>query len=144
MAMKLQILTVALTPGTGPKVVSDAYLYAWAEDVYPIMHESMEWHKPFAAAFSVSSEMMDHLSELLDKSWRRKEVLSFYKLEDYFELRLGQSDWSRASLMQACRYMYLERAFDQEFWKHVLKRGDHPMEAGSITRKFDRTEIFIG
>jgi antitoxin MazE len=143
-AMKLQILSVALTRGTGPKAISDAYLYAWSNDVYPIMHENLEWHKPFTAAFSVSPEMMDDLSQLLDESWRKKKPLSFYKLEDHYELRLGQSDWTRVSLMQACRYMYLEGAFDQEFWTRILRRGDHPLEAGSITREFDRTEVTIG
>jgi len=143
MAMKLQIVAAALVPGAGSNI-SDAYLYAWANDVYPIMHNSMGWHKPFASSFSVSSEMMDDLSQLLDENWREDKPLSFYKLEDYFELRLGKSDWSRASLIEACRYMYLEEAFDQDFWKRVLKKGDHPVEAGSIARKFDRTEIIIG
>jgi hypothetical protein len=54
-------------------------------------------------SFSVSSEMMDDLSQLP-----------------------------------------LEEAFDQDFWKRVLKKGDHPVEAGSIARKFDCTEIIIG
>jgi len=143
MTMKLQIVATAIGRGSGSSI-SDAYLYAWANDVYPIMHDNFEWHKPFAAMFSVSPQMIDDLAQLLDERWREEKPLSFYKLEDYFELRLGKSDWNRATLMQACRYLYLEEAFDQDFWKRVLKRGDHPVEAGSITRKFDRTEMTIG
>jgi hypothetical protein len=142
-AVKLQIVTTALTPGLGNKV-SDAYLYAWSHDVYPLMHDSVDWHKPFASCFSVSSEMVDELSRLLDDGWQKKKIPSFYKLEDYYDVRLGNTEWSRSSLMRACRYMYLADAFDQNFWKGVLKKTEHPLEAGSMTSAFQRGEITIG
>jgi antitoxin MazE len=141
-AAKLQITIAALTPGVRDKI-SDSYVYAWDAGVYPTLHDSVDWHKPFKASFSVTSEMMEDLTELLDEGWRRKKVPSFYQLEDHYDLRRGLSDWDRSALMHACRYMYLGDLFDKDFWKGVLKRTEHPIEAGSIIRPFDRGEISL-
>jgi antitoxin MazE len=85
--------------------------------------------------------MVTELSKFLDDSWLKKEVPSFYKLEDYYKVRSGGGFWDRMRLIHSCRYMFLKGMFDQEFWEVIKFR--QPSEADSITSKFRTDEIYL-
>ena len=119
------------------ELLPDAYAYAWANGVYPLFHEVAYLHEPFAAQFEVTKEMLEELGTYLDDRWLAKNVPSFYKLEDHYEVRLGVSGWNRHRLVAACRYMFLDGSFDKPFWDALLKGSDHPSEAKAITQKFN-------
>lgn len=66
---------------------SDAYLYAWASSVYPIMSDTYgsvprKPHESYARFFITSKEKVDFLLKRLDNAWRKKEQINFYDLED--------------------------------------------------------------
>lgn len=132
---RFNVLAAAKTKGFD-QALSPAYIYAWEEGVYPIFQQMGGLHKPFASHFRVTEQMMDELSKFLDDRWLAKEVPSFYQLEDHYKVRSGRTAWDRVSLLIACRYMFLDRAFDEDFWKSLLRESDHPTEAKSIIRKF--------
>ena len=138
-AAKFQIVTAALTPGPGDRI-SDAYVYAWDSEVYPMLHEAADWHKPFASSFPVNKEMVEQLLDYLDNLWVRKKVPTFYKLEDHYDLRSGHTPWDRAKLIHVCKYAYLSNTFDGDFWNTLLAPTEHPSEARSITSPFNRTD----
>lgn len=138
---KLQILSFAYKDT--PIRVSDAYLYAWDNSVYPA-YSHADWHRPFGKLFKVSEGEVNELSKFLDECWMDKKEITFYQVEDKFLRFENQSTWERWKLIVACRYLYLENLFDKSFWKGLLKPMQHPCEAGSLTRNFDRSsEIYF-
>lgn len=140
LAMKFQIMTAALTPGPRERIV-DAYLFAWDEEVYPLFHEAADWHKPFETSFRVTKEMLSELSKFLDDLWiNGKKIPSFYELKKHYGVSYGHSDWDRHDLIVALRYMRLSRGFDESFWNAILEPMQHPSEAASIGRPFNRDE----
>jgi len=120
------------------KVISDAYAYAWKAGVYPMFDDGASLHIHFADQFKVSEDMMDELSKHLDDCWQEKAVPSFYELENHYKVRSGRTVWDRSLLLRACRYMFLRESFDKCFWEALLRGTDHPTEAKSIIRNFDR------
>jgi len=144
-AMKSQILIAACQSG-GELLFSDANVFAWDREVYPF-HESQQetWATPFSDSFRVGKEHIEELAGYLDDSWLKEEVVSFYSLEERYEVSHSQNNWDRTRLIDACRYMFLRDMFDDKFWEGLLKPGEYPIEARSITLPFNRKEeILLG
>jgi hypothetical protein len=134
---QFNVLCAALTKGPGERL-DDAYVYAWSAGVYPLFHSDSGLHKPFGDQFLVPSDKLDELSKYYDNCWREGKVPSFYKVETYYQVRAGYGFWNRSNLISASRYMFLNDMFDAAFWGALLKGSDHPTEAKSIKRPFDR------
>lgn len=123
---------------------TDAYLFAWESGVYPAMSDTdgsipQKAHEPFADFFITSKEKTLSLAKRLDEAWLNQEELTFYALEDELQVRT-QPDWERGDLLNICRYLYLDKRFDHEFWKRLVKNGECPSEAHSLLSVFERTD----
>jgi hypothetical protein len=78
---RFNVLCAARTQGVG-EVLSDAYVYAWAEGVFPFFDSNNErFHLAFASHFDVSEEMVDELAKLLDDREREKKYHHFMNLK---------------------------------------------------------------
>lgn len=137
---RLQILHI----GKHHNEFSDDYLYAWEAGVYPAMSDGdgslpQKPHESFADLFITPKHKTDYLMKRLDDAWRSGEKITFYGLEDELLVRMG-TDWSRSDLLRICRYLYLCQIFDSDFWETLVKNGDCPAEAHSVTRVFERTK----
>ncbi len=143
--MKFQILTASCQPGIR-NAISDANIFAWQNDVYPFDDHAQEhWAEPFAAHFKVTPAMIKELAGFLEKLSLKKKTITFYELEDRYELSRGETQWDRGNLMNACRYLFLRNMFDENFWKALLTPTEYPTEAQYITSIFDREdEIHLG
>lgn len=124
---------------------TDAYLYAWEAGVYPFLSDTdgsvpKMPHEPYEDFFIVSEEKGEYLLKRLDDAWLAKEKLTFYGLEDELNVRSGSSDWNRSELLHLCRYFYLDRRFDAQFWDTLTTNGECPSEAHSIKNQFDRDQ----
>ncbi|MCE2596606.1 hypothetical protein K6Y31_17600 [Motilimonas cestriensis] len=136
---RLQVLSL----GVHHDEFTDAYLYAWYNNVYPLFHDGdgsvpIKPHEHYQEQFLISIDKVDELSKYLDQCWQDNNVPTFYALEKKYGVTKGGSDWTRAALIHICRYMKLDDAFDDEFWAALLALGQYPSEAASINRKFDR------
>lgn len=141
--MRFNLLTAALNPNTARKL-SDAYVYAWSEGVYPVSDGMAEWHEPFADQFRVTREMGLDLLKFLDERWREKQPISFYTLENHYEVSSGYGSWDRGALIHLCRYFRLCRLFDDAFFMALTKNGESPIEAASITDPWNReADLFL-
>jgi hypothetical protein len=98
-----------------------------------------ELAQPFSSSFSVTSEMLSQLGFFIEQAWMKRKSRTFYEIEKEFD----GDPWNRAKLINACRYMFLSERFSG-VWEDCLKDGDCPIEAKSITRKFDRKELYLG
>lgn len=141
---RLQVLSL----GVHHDEFSDAYLYAWYEGVYPFFEDTdgsvqRMPHEHYQSQFLVSREKVDELSEYLDECWLKGNVPTFYELEDHYEVRHSTTEWTRGDLIDICRYLFLRRSWDDAFWSKLLTPMQHPSEAGSLTRKFDRKDIYF-
>ncbi len=137
-AMKFQVLVAATTPGPGERF-EDAYVYAWAEDVFPVCHTSAHWHDAFENDFKVTHEMITDLRNQLDDLWvNRQPIPTFYQLEKQFINE--RTAWDRSKLLRACRYMKLAGDFDDVVWDAIMTKFEHPTEANAILRPFDRDQ----
>ncbi|WP_052484805.1 MULTISPECIES: hypothetical protein [Pseudomonas] len=122
---------------------SPAYAFAWDRGVFPIIHEQVTWHEPYAAVFQIDRDKVDQLSEFLDDLWSEGKTISFYELEDHYELRGPNPGWDRADLIGACRYLRLCELFDDSFWSAVVENMKCPGEAKSIIRPFNASELHL-
>lgn len=127
---------------------SDAYLYAWASSVYPIMSDTdgsvpRKPHETYAPFFITSKEKVDFLLTRLDSAWRKKDKITFYDLEDELGVRgFSSQGWERGNLIAICRYLYLDGCFDKSFWSMLLQNGKCPAEALGAASAFNRdTEV---
>jgi hypothetical protein len=135
---RFNVLTAARTASSA-QAISDAYLFAWDNGVFPLFDRT-PLHEPFASHFAISRDMVEELSKDLEDHWDAKTVPSFYKMESLYGVRSGRTKWDRMRLILVCRYMFLHGIFDQGVWDAILVGSDHPSEAKSITRKFNRKE----
>ncbi|MCJ2074796.1 hypothetical protein MKK68_03905 [Methylobacterium sp. E-016] len=136
MLMRFQVMSFALTEA-GKHLISDAYLYAWDDGVFPQMHSGAHWHRGYEDEFDVTPDMLSELSKLLDDKLLKKEKIpSAYDLEDIYDTRGGSTAWDRNKLISALRYLYLSNTFDPDFWSAIMVWA--PSEAGNITGTFDR------
>ena len=142
---RFSILAMKTAEGS-EQYICDSYAFAWYEGVYPAFHESADWHKPYPDQFKISEGMMEELSKLLDDHWIGKKPITFYDLESHYGIHgtchPGEI-WDRASLIDACRYMYLNQLFDDSFWSTLCENGQCPSEAHSICRQFRPDEIYF-
>jgi hypothetical protein len=140
--MRVQILAMGFNPQTKNQV-TDGYLFAWQESVYPYFDQAVTWHKPFADQFDIGAKPLQELWRYLDAKWRGKEPVTFYDLEDKYEVKGYPEFWSRERLINACRYMYLRDVFNADFWEGFLALGRYPSEASEIATPMNRKEDLI-
>ncbi|MFA5835254.1 MAG: hypothetical protein WDA22_17375 [Bacteroidota bacterium] len=123
---------------------SPAYIYAWDSGVYPAFNDGADWHKSFVDQFEVSEKEVVELGKFLDKKWLAKSAISFYELEDHYEVSHStETGWDRGKLLISCRYMYLNRMFDNSFWSALIENGKCPTEAFSICQKLEKSDIYF-
>lgn len=138
---RLQILSL----GLHQKEFTDSYLFAWYKGVYPLFEdtdgsEAEMPHEVHAESFRITKEKVDYLTKLLDDAWIAKSVPTFYELENDLGIRYS-GEWSRMDLINICKYLYLkDDSWDKDFWETLLQPQEHPSEARSIIRKFDRNK----
>ncbi|WP_417464142.1 CopG family ribbon-helix-helix protein [Kordiimonas sp.] len=135
--MRTKVLSMSLNPHT-EKLVSDAYVYAWQYRLFPFQ-ESSETEDVFKDDFDIKEEEILDLVKYLDRLWMRKEVPTFYELEDYYGVSsYTTSGWTRFKLIVCCRYLYLHNSFDTAFWNKLISPMEHPAEASIINEQMDR------
>jgi len=141
---KFQILATAKNPAM-QGMLSGAYVYAWDNNIYPIKEEGVTWHKGYEDCFSVDAEAMGELLKFLDERWLEKNPITFYELEDHYDVSGVRSGavWDRGDLISACRYFYLHRLFDTAFWDHMVGAANGPVESHGIRHNFDLAEIYL-
>ncbi|MES2490497.1 MAG: hypothetical protein V4607_11965 [Pseudomonadota bacterium] len=140
---RFQIMAL-YTSTAAERTVSDSYAYAWAESTYPLLHESACWHQPYDSSFAIGATQMKELYGYLSDVWKSKKSVTFFQMEDHYGIKGSKRPgpvWSQASLILACRYLYLYQAFDSAFWSSLLSGSQCPIEAETISRKFDAGEI---
>lgn len=120
-----------------------SYVYAWDQGVFPINDTGADWHKPFADQFEISESQIAEVLKFLDEVWLEKKTISFYELEDHYEVRLGGA-WDRSILLACCRYLWLHgHLFDDNFWAALVKNGECPSEAHSICRPLRADDVYF-
>jgi hypothetical protein len=67
--------------------------------------------------------------------------VTFYDLEDEYDVKGYPAFWSRERLVDACRYMFLRDVFGSDFWEGVLALGKAPSEASEIATPMNQKEI---
>ncbi|UUT22108.1 hypothetical protein [Pseudomonas sp. T8] len=142
---KFQLLALFTSDRTGRNITS-AYAYAWDNGVYPIGNDGAHWHEPYKEQFAVSEEQISELAGFLDKKWSEKEKISFYELEDHYDIQglaSSGSEWDRGTLIDACHYFYLLGWFDEDFWKGLVGHSDCPSESHSIRREFKPEDVYF-
>jgi len=137
---RLQIMSL----GVHHDEYSDAYLYAWSEGIYPFFEDTdgsvfQMPHEVYEEFFQLSRAKVDIISKYLDDMWLEKKIPTFYELENKFNTR-ARDEWSRIDLIHICRYLFLHDSFDGHFWRTLLTPMEHPSEAASIIRKFNRVD----
>ncbi|QGM94386.1 hypothetical protein F7D13_10290 [Methylocystis rosea] len=134
-------LLVAALNGSAGKHLTNAYIYAWCNGIYPACHDGgIGLHKPFADCFDAPRQMVVELEKHLFDCWRKKNVPTFYDLEDHLR---GRGKWDRGNLISVCRYLYLDDCFDRDFWDKILEPMKHPVEAGGLTSEFSLDDVYL-
>lgn len=142
MLMRFNVMSFALTE-VGRKKIADAYLQAWDDSAYPLMHGAAFWHEGYEDDFDVTKDMMENIGSYLDGLWvKKKHIPSVYDLEVHYQIRQGNTPWDRMKIITALRYFYLNRSFDAAFWTSIM--SNVPSEGSHITSKYDRdSEVFF-
>lgn len=139
---RIQILQSKLNPET-TNLVSNDYAYAWNVSMYPLL-EFSELHLEYQDQFAIKKEDVDIITDFADKEWLSKKYYSFYQYEDFFVWdKNSPVKTERFHLIAIFRYMFLRDAFDQKFWDTLLENGNCPIEAFSISRKFNINELSL-
>ena len=142
---RFNLLAAALTEGPGSRI-SDAMVYAWDREIYPIYHSS-ELADSFEDEFAVDKDNFNDLLKYLDEKWDlgRGKPLSFYQMEDDWGVRRGGCFWDRYKLIHCLRYIYLsDQSFDSKFFNNFIADAGAPSEANYFMTKFDRhSDIFF-
>ena len=139
---RFQILQMKVNPQTTNYIPND-YAYAWYAELFPLLNEG-GFHEDLEKHFSISKEQVDIITQYSDSEWLQKRYYNFYEYEDYFKVRNGnEHEIDRSVLIRVFRYMYLREAFDKIFWDKLLEPMQHPVEAQSVTRKFDVDSIYF-
>lgn len=138
---KFQILAL-YTSDSATKKVTESYAFAWDKGVFPIGHHGCDWHLPHEECFKIGKARVDELGDFLDSIERDGKTITFYQLEDHYDVRSG-SGWERMELVFACRYFRLNGWFSEEFWKGMVGHSDCPSESKSILRDFGADEVYF-
>lgn len=139
---KFLILNQYANSNASSRSVTGEYAFAWDRDIYPLLDDGVDWHKPFEEQFSLSKERMEQLHDYLVKNWDNGTGLTFYKMEDHFNSREYSPTFSRSELVSACHYFKLHRRFDDGFWMSLLN-GDCPAEAHSVWEDFEPHDVYF-
>jgi len=140
---KFQILAL-YTSTSAEQRVTDSYVFAWLENIYPFLNDSACWHQAFEDCFAVGEAQIVGLHKFLSARWTKKKKITFYELEDHYGIRGSRRpgpNWSQDDLVRACRYFHLHRQFDGAFWSALLESGQFPAEAELIREKFDPDSV---
>jgi hypothetical protein len=125
---------------------SRAYIYAWESGVFPALNKTADWHKAFPEQFYVSENEVSDLLKLLDDKRLEEIPITFYQLEDHYDvtgINHSSSTWNRMKLVATCRYLYLNGALDNSFWSSLTENGECPNEAHSICRPMSETDVYF-
>lgn len=129
------------------KKFPSAYLYAWESSIYPLLHPSADWHRPFAEQFEVSEAKMGELQKYLFDAFENGASKSFYELEDDFDVKrlagshLSSNQWDRHELISACRYLFLSEGLELGIFQAMLENGRHPTEASLVMQSLLDDEL---
>jgi hypothetical protein len=123
--------------GPNSKHFDEAYIFAWANGVYPCFTDS-QLHLGFDEFFHPTKEMMDELAEVLDKAFlAQTPPPTVYDLEHSLGVRHTSKPWSRSDLINALRYMALnDDRFSPQFWQSMTRNAGAPSEANSFFLPF--------
>jgi antitoxin MazE len=133
---RFQIKLAAANPATAARLPL-SYVYAWEWRLYP-MHDDIDGiSKSFEEFFNIKEDQVYELARFLDDRWLGNDPITFYQLEDHFNVRGNGRRWDRIKLISVCRYFFLLRHFDDSFWKHLLSPMEYPTEAASISSSPD-------
>jgi len=140
---RFSILQTKLNPATSD-LISDSYAYAWYHCVYPYLHDS-DIHFTLKDNFDVNEDKVKIIAELADQNWLDKKNITFYKYENMFNYdeKYKSIGIGRVELLVSFRYFYLQGIFDEDFWKKLLEAGEYPIEASSITKEFNPTDLYL-
>jgi len=131
---KLNIQTADFLP--------DAYVYAWYVDLYPFLDDG-EWHENVKDYFSIKEDKIDMIWDFLSKEWQQRKYHTFYELEEQFKIEHERNEMKRSDLIHILRYAFLNKNFDDEFWKKLLEPMKYPSEADIIIYDFDINQIYL-
>lgn len=144
-----QILAIKANPAT-EDLYTNAFVHAIMHSVCPIFDEEFGFAEteserlsllPFYSSYDVPHNTVEKISNLLQKKRSKKEKLTFNDVEEPYTL--GDEHWPgkdhRNDLINICRYFYLRKMFDAEFWEEFMSNA--PTQASEITAKWNRTEI---
>lgn len=130
-----------------------AYIFAWYNGVFPLLHTGADWHVPFGGCFRINSDEVNTVLEAIAMRWDNQNPITFYELEEMFGSRSRNSDLDRGKLIHICRYLFLDcnpkgdindvTNFDAGVWKTLVKNGQCPSEAHSIIRPFNLNDIYF-
>ncbi|MFD1261639.1 hypothetical protein [Entomomonas asaccharolytica] len=127
--------------------MSPAYLYAWDDSVFPILHddEAAEFGhaiNEYIDSFDISLEIVLTVVNHLNLLAMKKKYQTFYELERSFGGKFDEQ-YGRAKLISICRYLYLSDCFNSDFWNTLLDEGKHPSEASYIFYPFNKEDILL-
>lgn len=134
---KFQILTTKLNPQTQSHI-SDEYAYAWYAGVYPFFDHDSEFVSQYSDYFDIKESVVEKVITYLDDECQKSEYHTFYDIEKHFKDTV-----SRPRLVEILRYVFLHGCFDDIFWNTLISNGNCPIEAKTITSKFDIDEIML-
>lgn len=131
----------------------DAFAYAVANSVCPVLHEDagledpgdgLSTQHPFRSTYRVPYGQVKELAELLDAKWMAKETITFYDVEDHYGRTVpGTATWKgtdlRMDLIHCCRYFALNGLFGDDFWTAFLSNA--PSEANDLARPFSLDDL---
>lgn len=140
---RFSILQTKLNPATSD-LISDSYAYAWYDNVFPYLHDS-DIHYDLKECFLVKEEQVKMIAETADKNWLEKKNLTYYEYERLFSWNEEYKQYGigRVELLSAFKYFYLKGIFDSDFWAKLLEAGEYPIEASSITKEFNQTDLYL-
>lgn len=147
--MRFNILD-SLTQESSQRRFPNAYIYAWEVGVFPFLHRTADWHRPFSEQFDVNELEMRELQKLLYDASENDAPKSFYDVEDHFNVRgIASSDvssnrWDRHRLVSACRYMFLSSEdSESDIFDALLENGRCPSEAHCINESWRDDEVYF-
>lgn len=133
------------TDESATRSFTPAYAYAWAHDLFPVGSNGAEWHRPYEHCFAIREEKIDSLAQFLDSLNLENKTITFYELEDHYDVRGsgGEYSWDRMELIHCCRYFRLLEWFGDDFWKGLVGHSNCPSESHSIMNGYDANDVFF-
>lgn len=121
--------------------ISDAYAFAWCCKLFPFLDHS-DLHNALEDSFIISKEVADSICKYADEEWRAGRYHSFQDYEIHFNVDNHiYKNIDRHGLICVFRYMFLNNAFDKEFWKALIPVSKYPPEVEAIVKKLNIKEL---